>query len=62
MKRALIIIGIVVAVGLAAATIFTDLDDGVFSLGSPAPASPSARSENEQRVLDVLKDMRARLT
>ena len=58
MKRALMIFGTVVAVGLAAATIFTDVDDMVFRAGSPALASPSAKSENEQRVLGVLKDMR----
>ncbi len=58
MKRALIIIGIAVGLALAGAAIFTDLDDVGFLLGSRALAAPSARTEQEQRVLGVLNDMR----
>jgi predicted O-methyltransferase YrrM len=58
MKRALIIIGIAVGLALVGVTVFRDLDDVIFYLWSPALASPSAKTENEKRVLDVLNDMR----
>lgn len=58
MKRPLIIVGIAVALVLAGVTVFMDLDDVIFPLSSPALAAPSAKTENEKRVLDVLNDMR----
>lgn len=58
MKRALITIGIVVGLALVGAVAFTDLDDVIVSLGSPALGPPSANTASEKRVLAVLNEIR----
>ena len=57
MKRALIVINLVLALVLIAAVIFPGLDDMVFSFGSPKPTPSSANTEAEKRVLAVLDEM-----
>ncbi|MGE5326213.1 MAG: O-methyltransferase [Deltaproteobacteria bacterium] len=61
MKRATIIIGVAAALLLALAITgrFTNLDDVILSWAAPRMRAPSAKSDAERRVLEVLNEMRA---